>query len=90
MYVFHLYSTIKVRLVDKMKQSNNLSVILRVKHEKLAVISVFPVFYSWVKSKKAAKMVTMFSDVIIIILLFIHGKYITQEKILLILKLLWY
>ena len=41
MYVFHLSTTIKVKLVDKMKQSNNLSVILRVKRERLAVISVF-------------------------------------------------
>ena len=42
MYVFHLSSTIKVKLVDKIKQSGNLSVILNVKHKKLTVISVFP------------------------------------------------
>ena len=44
MYVFYLSTTLKVKLVDKMKQSDNLSVILHVKHKKLTVISVFPDF----------------------------------------------
>ena len=41
MHVFYLSSTIKIKFVDKMKQSDNLSVILHVKHKKLTVISVF-------------------------------------------------
>ena len=37
----NLSSTIKVKLVDKIKQSDNLSVILHVKHKKLTIILVF-------------------------------------------------
>lgn len=35
------FLTIKIKFVDKMKQSDNLSVILHVRHKKLTVISVF-------------------------------------------------
>ena len=42
MYVFHLSSTIKVKLVDKMKQRGNLSVILSVKHKKINSYLSFP------------------------------------------------
>ena len=37
----NLSSTIKVKLVDKIKQSDNLSVILHVKHKILTIILVF-------------------------------------------------
>ena len=37
----NLSSTIKVKLVDKIKQSDILSVILHVKHTELTIISVF-------------------------------------------------
>ena len=37
----NLSSTRKVKLVDKIKQSGNLSVILHVKHTELTIISVF-------------------------------------------------
>ena len=40
----NLSSTIKVKLVDKIKQSDNLSVILHVKHTELTIILVFSWF----------------------------------------------
>ena len=41
---FQLRSTIKVKLVDKMKQNTYLCVILHVKHKKLPFLAVFTRF----------------------------------------------
>ena len=46
---FQLRSTIKVKLVDKMKQSTYLCVILHVKHKKLPFLVVFTRFLIVVK-----------------------------------------
>ena len=42
--IFQLRSTIKVKLVDKMKQNTYLCVILHVKHKKLPILAVFTRF----------------------------------------------
>ena len=42
--IFQLRSTIKVKLVDKMKQNTYLCVILHVKHKKLPFLAVFTRF----------------------------------------------
>ena len=41
MYVFQLFSTIKVRLVDEMMQSAFLCVIFHVKHKKITIYRGF-------------------------------------------------
>ena len=38
---FQLFSTIKIKLVDEMMQSNYLCVIFHVKREKLLILTVF-------------------------------------------------
>ena len=40
MHVFSIFLTIKVKLVDEMKQSAYLCVILHVKHKKLPFIAI--------------------------------------------------
>ena len=54
---FQLLLKIKVKLVDKIKQSTYLCVILHAKHKKLPILAVF-FFFSLI-----SKMSTMFSDV---------------------------
>ena len=49
-------STIKIKLVDKIKQSDNLSVILHVKHKKLTIILVFSWFLILGKDIKISKL----------------------------------
>ena len=41
---FQLFSTIKVKLVDEMMQSNYLCVILHVKRKKVLILTVFTLF----------------------------------------------
>ena len=41
---FQLFSTIKVKLVDEMMQSNYLCVILHVKRKKVLIVTVFTLF----------------------------------------------
>ena len=49
------FLTIKIKFVDKMKQSDNLSVILHVRHKKLTVISVFSWFLILSKIKEGSQ-----------------------------------
>ena len=63
-HVVQLFSTLKVKLVDRMMQSKYLCVILQVKAQKNIY---FPFFFTWFlildKPNLAAKMATLFWDV---------------------------
>ena len=58
MHVFSTSLKDKGKLVDKMKQSTYLRVILHAKHKKLPVLAVFFFFFFLI-----SKMSTMFGDV---------------------------
>ena len=64
-HVFQLFSTLKVKLVDRMMQNKYLCVILQVKHKKIFIFPFF--FFTWFlildKPNLAAKMATLFWDV---------------------------